>query len=95
MAYFDYIGGTGFVGAWILKILLEQGFTVRAAVRTQAKADYLKNLFGAHANKLEFAFVKDITIPGAFDEAVKDMTGIVHSASPMTNPDPTVALRSL
>lgn len=70
------IGATGFVGAWILKLLLEKGFNVRAAVRSQAKADYLRNLLKDHAEKLEFVFVEDITIPGAFDEAVKAVSSI-------------------
>jgi nucleoside-diphosphate-sugar epimerase len=85
-----FIGATGFVGAWILKFLLEKGFSVRAAVRSEAKANYLRDLFKDHANKLEFTFVKDVTIPGVFDEAVKDVDGIIHSASPLTNSDPTI-----
>lgn len=84
------LGGSGFLGAWILKSLLEQDFNVRAAVRTQAKADYLKNLFIQHSNnsQLEFTLVEDITVPGAFDEAVKNVDAIIHSASPLSSLDP-------
>jgi nucleoside-diphosphate-sugar epimerase len=84
------LGANGFVGAWVLKYLLEEGFNVRAAVRTQAKADYLKNLFIQYSNdsQLEFVLVEDITTPGAFDEAVKNVDAIIHTASPLSNPDP-------
>jgi nucleoside-diphosphate-sugar epimerase len=34
--------------------------------------------------KLQFVFVKDITRPGAFDEAVKGVDYFVHTASPLT-----------
>lgn len=83
------LGGSGFLGAWILKTLLDQGFTVRAAVRSPSKADYLKSRFPEQLEKLEFVFVEDITAPGAFDEAVKGVDGIIHSASPLPIYEPT------
>jgi len=86
----DHAGGTGFLGAWILKTLLEDGFMVRAAVRSQSKADYLKSRFVEHEDKLEFVIVEDITTPGIFDEAVKGVDAVLHTASPLTGPDPLV-----
>src|ERR1700761_6178143 len=85
------IGGTGFLGAWLLKTLLEQGFSVRAAVRSQSKADHIKKQFTSYAedSKLEFTFVSDITTPGVFDDAVQDVVGIIHAASPISNADPS------
>lgn len=83
-------GGSGFIGSWILKELLERGFNVRAAVRSGSKEAYLKNLFKDHLETLEFVIVEDITTPGAFDETVKGVTGIIHSASPLSGPDPTI-----
>jgi nucleoside-diphosphate-sugar epimerase len=85
------IGGTGFLGAWILKTLLEQGYSVRAAVRSQSKADHIKKQFTSYVDnsKLEFTFVSDITTPAAFDEAVQGIAGIIHAASPISNPDPS------
>lgn len=82
------IGGTGFLGAWVLKSLLDEGFSVRAAVRSEAKASALKERFSQHADKLEFVYIDDLTTPGIFDEAVKGVDGIVHCASPLGGSDP-------
>ena len=37
-------------------------------------------------DKLSFTIVPDIEVPGAFDEAVKDVDGVIHSASPFHYP---------
>ncbi|KAK9239669.1 hypothetical protein V1525DRAFT_397277 [Lipomyces kononenkoae] len=74
-------GASGFIAGHVLKILLEKGYTVRATVRSTSKADYLKTLYPADA-KLSFAIVEDIAAPNAFDEAVKGVDVIVHTASP-------------
>lgn len=72
-----------------MKKLLEQGFIVRAAVRTPAKAEYFKTLFAEHGERLEFAYVADIVNEGAFDEAIQgDIQGIIHCASPLPVSDP-------
>lgn len=79
-------GGSGFIAAHILDILLEHGHTVFTTVRTQEKAE---NIQKAHPNvpedKLSFRIVPDIAIPGAFDEAVRSIEGleaVIHTASP-------------
>ena len=36
----------------------------------------------AYKDQLETAIVADITVPGAFDDAVKGVDGIIHMASP-------------
>ena len=79
------VGGSGFLGSWTLKALLDHGFTVLAVVRSQQKADLLQNLFKEQADRLEFTIVEDFTVPGAFDGAMigKDISGIIHSGSPM------------
>ncbi|KAK9249216.1 hypothetical protein V1506DRAFT_527370 [Lipomyces tetrasporus] len=74
-------GASGFIAGHVLKILLEKGYTVKATVRSQSKADYLKGLYPADA-KLSFAIVEDIAAPNAFDEAVKGVDVVVHTASP-------------
>jgi len=105
------VGGSGFLGAWILKELresialvllhaltrniVERGFNVRAAVRNESKAIYLRDAFKTYSDKLELVIVEDITIPGAFDEAVKGVTGIIHSASPLSGNDPLIDPKAL
>jgi len=75
-------GANGYVAVWIVKTLLEEGFSVRGTIRSESKAPYLKNLFASYGDKLELVIVKDITQVGAFDEAVKGVDAIQHSASP-------------
>ncbi|KAK9364860.1 hypothetical protein V1509DRAFT_634943 [Lipomyces kononenkoae] len=74
-------GASGFIAGHVLKMLLDKGYTVKATVRSQSKADYLKSLYPSDA-KLSFAIVEDIAAPKAFDEAVKGVDVIVHTASP-------------
>jgi nucleoside-diphosphate-sugar epimerase len=83
-----YTGGTGFLGVWTLKELLERSFTVRVAIRSESKAEHIRNVLKEHADRLEFTIVDDITRPGAFDEAVKGVDGIIHSASPLSSGEP-------
>lgn len=79
-------GGSGFIAAHTLDILLERGHSVVATVRTQEKADKIKEQYhGKYADSLSFAIVPDIAQPGAFDEAVKSdppFEAVLHTASP-------------
>ncbi|KAK5685260.1 hypothetical protein LTS10_003338 [Elasticomyces elasticus] len=79
-------GGTGFIGFATLKKALEDGYTVRAAVRSEAKADNLRTnpSIKKFASNFSFVVVPDILAPHAFDEAVKGVKYILHLASPLT-----------
>ncbi|KAL1311406.1 hypothetical protein AAFC00_001571 [Neodothiora populina] len=76
-------GGSGFIAAHVLDILLQNGHSVVTTVRSQSKADGIKK---AHPNAdLSIAIVEDIAVEGAFDEAVKSdppFEAVVHTASP-------------
>jgi len=79
-------GGSGFIAAHVLDILLEHGHTVITTVRSQEKATKIKD---AHPNvptsKLDFRIVEDIAQENAFDAAVKslpDLEAVIHTASP-------------
>ena len=78
-------GGTGYIGAWVIKSLLDRGHSVRAVVRSEAKATLLKDVFATEAydGKLEFSIIEDPFAQGALDEAVKGVEGIAHLASPL------------
>ncbi|KAI0077589.1 NAD-P-binding protein [Panus rudis PR-1116 ss-1] len=75
-------GANGFVASWVVKSLLEQGYSVRGTVRSASKAAHLQKLFAGFGDKLELVVVDDITKPGAFDEAVQGVDAIQHTASP-------------
>lgn len=77
-------GATGYVGNHTLHEFLKAGYRARVAVRSQESADKLAGIHKQFETRLEYAIVPDITIAGAFDEAVKGVDGIVHMASPFT-----------
>ncbi|EJT96897.1 NADP-binding protein [Dacryopinax primogenitus] len=76
-------GANGYIAVWICRILLEKGYSVRGTVRTPSKGDYLKKLFEKEGERFEYVLVEDITAEGAFDEAVKGVQGVLHTASPV------------
>ncbi|KAL1741963.1 hypothetical protein HDZ31DRAFT_66409 [Schizophyllum fasciatum] len=75
-------GANGYIAMWVVRTLLEAGYSVRGTVRSAAKGAYLSNYFRAHGDKFELAIVDDITKEGAFDEAVKGVDAVEHTASP-------------
>ncbi|CAF9942997.1 MAG: hypothetical protein ALECFALPRED_010368 [Alectoria fallacina] len=83
-------GATGHLGYRTVVLALEAGYSVRAAVRSQAKAETIlaapsiKAL--APGSKLDFVIVPDILADGAYDDAVKGVKGILHIASPLAYP---------
>ena len=44
-------GGSGFLGSWCVKMLLDKGYTVHATTRSAAKAAYLSDLDGAEVQR--------------------------------------------
>ncbi|OAA76859.1 NAD(P)-binding domain protein [Akanthomyces lecanii RCEF 1005] len=84
-----FTGATGMIGFRTLILLLEQGsFNVRVAVRSQSSYDKLLSYkpLAPYTSQLESAIVPDITVPGAYDEAVKGVTHVIHVASPIPGP---------
>ncbi|CCO29407.1 Putative uncharacterized oxidoreductase C513.07 [Rhizoctonia solani AG-1 IB] len=75
-------GASGFIAVWVVKTFLEAGYTVRGTVRSASKGDYLADLFKSHADKFQYVIVEDIAKEGAFDEAVKGVDAVAHTASP-------------
>ena len=57
---------------------------MRAAVRSPAKGQNLLDLYSSYGSKLQLCIVdQDIAQEGAFDDAVKGVEGIIHTASPV------------
>lgn len=75
-------GANGFIAIWVVRRLLEKGYAVRGTVRSESKAAHLRQLFSSYGDKHEVVIVEDITKEGAFDEAVKGVDAIEHTASP-------------
>jgi nucleoside-diphosphate-sugar epimerase len=74
-------GASGFIASWLVKLLLERGYTVRGTIRNPDKAKFLLQLPGA-SDCLKL-FSADLLEPGSFDEAVAGCDGVFHVASPL------------
>ncbi|KAK4267770.1 hypothetical protein QN277_024507 [Acacia crassicarpa] len=78
-------GGTGFIGSWIIKTLLEYGYSVNATVRSHPEhkkdVSFLTNLPGA-SQKLQIMNA-DLNNPETFKDAIEGCMGVFHVASPM------------
>jgi nucleoside-diphosphate-sugar epimerase len=75
-------GANGFLAVWTVKAFLDKGYTVVGTVRSESKGSHLKKIFKEYGDRLQLAVVEDITAEGAFDDVVKDIDGIAHTASP-------------
>ncbi|EJT46893.1 phosphate transporter [Trichosporon asahii var. asahii CBS 2479] len=64
------------------RAFLDAGFPVRGTVRSKEKGEYLSKLFKDSKTPFEYTIVEDIATPGAFDDAVKGVVGVAHTASP-------------
>ncbi|KAK0448418.1 D-lactaldehyde dehydrogenase [Desarmillaria tabescens] len=76
-------GVNGYIGSWIARTLLEQGATVKGTVRSEKKGKYIKQLFASYGDRFQLVEVPDIMADGAFDKAVLDVDGVIHTASPV------------
>lgn len=75
-------GISGYIGAHIAHALLDAGYSVRGALRSLSDTSAIKAHYPGHQHKLTFTAVPDISAPHAFDDAVKDVVAVFHSASP-------------
>ncbi|CAI8583368.1 unnamed protein product [Vicia faba] len=77
-------GASGYIASWIVKFLLQRGYTVRATVRDPSnpnKVDHLIKLDGAK-ERLQL-FKADLLEQGSFDSAIEGCHGVFHTASPV------------
>lgn len=77
-------GINGYIASHIGLQLLQKGYTVRGTSRSAAAREHLlAGAFKGYEGQYQHFGVKDITAAGAFDEAVKGVHGIIHTASPV------------
>ncbi|KAL2194616.1 hypothetical protein P885DRAFT_79930 [Corynascus similis CBS 632.67] len=84
-------GATGFIGAHVVDQLLSRGIRVRGTTRSLAKGEAMSKARPQHAGKLDFVQISDFDQMNnneeqlnMFNEAVKGVDGIIHTASPLT-----------
>ncbi len=80
-------GATGFVAGWLVKKLLEEGFTVHAAVRNPENKEKLAHLNKIAANSKGTIryFQSDLLVEGSYQEAMQGCELVFHTASPFIN----------
>ncbi|KAK8175600.1 hypothetical protein IWX90DRAFT_497939 [Phyllosticta citrichinensis] len=84
-------GASGFVGAHVVNNLCNRGYKCKAAVRSESSAERVKKAHSAYASQLTTVVVPDIAVDGAFDDAVKDVHGIIHVANPVMRLSPSIS----
>ncbi|KAL4360852.1 hypothetical protein GQ457_04G033020 [Hibiscus cannabinus] len=77
-------GASGYIASWLVKLLLQRGYTVRATVRDPndpKKTEHLVSLDGAK-ERLRL-FKAELLEEGCFDSIVDGCQGVFHTASPV------------
>ena len=76
-------GATSFIATPIIMEFLENGYKVRAQVRSESAIKRVRETFpDATEEQLDFVIIKNIMTPGAYNDAVKGVVGVIHTASP-------------
>ncbi|XP_068337746.1 phenylacetaldehyde reductase-like [Pyrus communis] len=79
-------GASGYIASWLVKLLLQRGYTVKASIRDPndpTKTEHLHVLDGAQ-DRLQL-FKANLLEEGSFDSAVAGCEGVFHTASPFYN----------
>lgn len=80
-------GGTSYIGAWVVKYLLEEGYNLRITVNDKEQIENYKYLLELAENSegslqvYESNLLKD----GSFNEAMKDVEIVIHTDYPAFN----------
>ncbi|XP_057990067.1 phenylacetaldehyde reductase isoform X2 [Hevea brasiliensis] len=77
-------GGSGYIASWLVKLLLQRGYTVKATVldpNDPKQTEHLLALDGAK-ERLQL-FKANLVEEGTFDSAVDGCEGVFHTASPV------------
>ncbi|XP_031260367.1 putative anthocyanidin reductase [Pistacia vera] len=81
-------GGAGYVGSWLVKKLLEKGYTVHATLRNlddRSKVNFLKSFPDADTRLL--LFEADLYDPDKFEFAIQGCEFVFHVATPFRHTD--------
>lgn len=77
-------GVSGYIASWVVKHLLDRGYTVHGTVRSvnnQEKVAHLLSLAEGAKGSLKL-FEADLLVPGSFTEAMEGCEYVIHMASP-------------
>ena len=77
-------GASGYIGSWMVRDMMEQGYTVRACVRdtkNPEKVDHLKALNNENLRGSVELYEADLLSPGSYDTAFKECCAAVHTGA--------------
>ncbi|KAL6616310.1 hypothetical protein ACP70R_038580 [Stipagrostis hirtigluma subsp. patula] len=77
-------GGSGFIGSWLVRLLLNRGYTVHATVKNlgdEGETKHLQALDGADTRLRLFQM--DLVDPASVRPAIEGARGVFHLASPL------------
>ncbi|GLA64676.1 hypothetical protein AtubIFM54640_006400 [Aspergillus tubingensis] len=82
-------GANSLVGSNVADRLLSRGYRVRGTVRNAQRHQWIGDLFRDKYGKdsFELVQVQDIQRPGAFDEAMKGVSGVAHVVTIFAGPN--------
>ncbi len=75
-------GGSGYIGSFIIRQLVEQGWTVNTTVRSLKREAEVRASLAVPADKLKF-FAADLLNDSGWADAVAGCSHVVHVASPL------------
>lgn len=76
-------GASGFIASWIVKFLLQRGYTVKASVRDPNDPKKTEHLMALDGAKERLHLIKaNLLEEGSFDSIVDGCEGVFHTASP-------------
>lgn len=82
-------GSAGFIGGWVVRLLLDKGYRVRACVRDAddaSKTTFLKEMPGYASGRLTLHSA-DLDKPGCFDDIFAGCNGVAHLSHVSTYDD--------
>ncbi|XP_050266798.1 phenylacetaldehyde reductase-like isoform X1 [Quercus robur] len=79
-------GASGYIASWLVKFLLQRGYTVKATVRDPNDPRKMEHLLALDGAKERLHLFKaDLLEEGSFDSLVDGCKGVFHTASPVIN----------
>lgn len=86
-------GANGYIASHVVDQLLSYGYSVRGTVRSTLRSSWLAPLYESRhtSPSLQLVEIPNITAPGAYDAALKDVTAVIQTASSTNlSDDPSV-----